>query len=374
MAPAEAPSAAEGLVALLEAQAAGRPFQLILLDAHMPEVSGFGFAERARRLPGQDRVPMVLLTSAGSRGDADLCSRLGISAYLIKPAKQSELRHTIAAVLDPRLAQGGQGSVVTRHALREARRKLRVLFAEDNPVNQRVGAAILEKKGHAVTLAANGREALRALEGETFNLVLMDVQMPEMDGLEAARLIRDRERAKGGHVPIVAMTAHALKGDRERCLEAGMDDYIAKPIRPAALIETVERLATAGRDCGLKSEIASPQSEMPLCPVFDREAALQAVGGDPVLLREVTGIFIEDSPKRIEEARSALGRGDAAALSRAAHTLKGAAGAVCACSVQRAARDLEAAARSGPNGPCAHLLETLQAQFDMFRSAVESEV
>jgi len=373
MAPSEAPSAAEGLVALLEAQAAGRPFQLILLDAHMPEVSGFGFAERARRLPGHGRVPMVLLTSAGSRGDADLCARLGISAYLMKPVKQSELHNTIAAVLDPRFAQGGQGAVVTRHALREARRRLRVLFAEDNPVNQRVGAAILGKQGHSVLLAANGREALRALEGDTFDLVLMDVQMPEMDGLEAARLIRGRERASGGHIPIVAMTAHALKGDRERCLEAGMDGYIAKPIRPAALIETIERLAAGAPDSALKSEIRNPKSEMTQCPVFDHDAALQAVGGDTVLLREVTDIFIEDSPKRLEEARSALGRGDAEALARAAHTLKGAAGAVCACRVQSAARDLEAAARAGPNGPCAHLLESLQAQFDMFRTAVERE-
>ena len=366
--PTEAASGAEALVALVQAERLGRPFQLMLLDAHMPEMSGFGFAERARRLPGHARVPMVLLTSAGSRGDANTCAGLGISAYLMKPVKQSELYATLAAIVDPRFSQTRQGTVLTHHTLAEARRRLRILLAEDNPVNQRVGAAILEKHGHSVALAANGKEAIQTLERQAFDLVLMDVQMPEMDGFEATRVIRERERATGGHVPIVATTAHALKGDRERCIEAGMDEYIAKPIRPAALIELVERLATGGEQSPAPSHQPEPPEQE--SPVFDREAALRVVGGDIQLLREVTDIFLEDSPKRVVEARSALGNNDAEGVLRSAHTIKGAAGAIGALRVQQAARDLEDAARSGPNGPCTSLLADLETQLDLFRGTL----
>ncbi|HUT34725.1 MAG TPA: response regulator [Planctomycetota bacterium] len=369
MVPDEAASGAEALEALARAVREGCPFQLVLLDAHMPEMSGFDFAERARRLPHYARVPMVLLTSAGSRGDASLCTRLGISAYLMKPIKQADLYATLAALMDPRFAGRTQNVLVTRHSLQEARRRLRVLFAEDNPVNQRVGATILAKHGHTVALAANGKEALAALQHQSFDLVLMDVQMPEMDGFEATRTIRERERAAGGHIPIVAMTAHALKGDRERCLAAGMDDYIPKPIRPAQLIEIVERLAGAGGEAPRPPQPPEPAQQEN--PVFDRHAALRVVGGDADLFREVAGIFLEDCPRRLAEARSALERGDPEGLRRAAHTLKGAAGTICAVGVHRAARDLEDAARQGPNGPCAHLLDRLQTQLDIFKQTLQ---
>ncbi len=377
----EASGGPEALEALASAEQRGKPFQLILLDAHMPEMSGYEFVEQARRIPAYACVPAVILTSAGGRGDADLCARLGISAYLLKPVKQADLYATLTAVMAPNAAPQGRG-VITRHALAEARRRLHILLAEDNPVNQRVAAAILERQGHHIVCTANGQEALSTLErsasatsrrggpGEppAFDLVLMDVQMPVMDGFEATRRIREHERYAGGHIPILAMTAHALKGDKERCTEAGMDDYIAKPVRPVTLVEMVNRLTSGGAQ---PQPAASPtQPAEAERPVFDAEAAVQAVGGDPELYREVAGVFLEDSPKRLTEARAALERGDAETLRRAAHTLKGAAGAVSAFRVQQAALQLENAARAGGDGTCGGLVERLQGELDTFRRAL----
>jgi CheY-like chemotaxis protein len=202
----------------------------------------------------------MMLTSAGNRGDAARCQELGVSAYLLKPIRQSELREAIARVLGAK-EQEGEIPLITRYSLQDARDPatfLRVLLAEDNAVNQRLAVRLLEKRGHKVVVAGNGREALEALEKESFDLVLMDVQMPEMDGLAATVAIREKENGTNTHVPVVALTAHAMKGDRERCLTAGMDGYLSKPIRPPeldAILETYvarrlrdsHALETAGR-------------------------------------------------------------------------------------------------------------------------------
>jgi CheY-like chemotaxis protein len=185
----------------------------------------------------------MMLTSAGHRGDADRCKALGISAYLLKPIRQSELREAIARVLGAH-TQTGAIPLITRYSLqgaREASRVLAILVAEDNLVNQRLATRLLEKRGHRVTVAANGRQAVEALDAGAYDLVLMDVQMPEMDGLEATAAIRKNENVTGKHQPIVALTAHAMKGDQERCLAAGMDDYLSKPIRPQELDAILEK-------------------------------------------------------------------------------------------------------------------------------------
>ena len=228
--------------ALSGARKADQPFSLILTDMNMPGMDGFTLVERIRMRPELSTATIMMLTSAGHRGDAARCQSLGVSAYLLKPIRQSELREAIARVLG---AHGQEGAIplITRYSLHDGREPgaaLRVLLAEDNAVNQRLAVRLLEKRGHRVSVAGNGAEALAAMEKQEFDLVFMDVQMPEMDGLEATAVIRGKEKITGKHQPIIALTAHAMKGDREKCIAGGMDGYLTKPIRPQELDDVLE--------------------------------------------------------------------------------------------------------------------------------------
>ena len=235
----------EALAKLSEAREAGEPFALILMDMHMPKMDGFELIEEIRQGPHPSTAMIMMLTSAGHRGDAARCQELEVAAYLLKPIRQSELREAIARVLGAR-EQKGAIPLITRYSLHDAREpaaSLRILLAEDNAVNQRLASRLLEKRGHSVVVAGNGREALEALEKHHFDLVFMDVQMPVMDGFEATAAIRKKEGG-GVHLPIVALTAHAMKGDREKCLAGGMDEYLTKPIRPQELDEVLRGYLT----------------------------------------------------------------------------------------------------------------------------------
>src|SRR5260221_5594424 len=226
------------LAQLVEAREAGAPYRLILTDMHMPKMDGFAVVEQIRRRPELSTATIMMLTSAGHQGDAARCKELGVSAYLLKPIRQSELREAIARVLGANKPEGVI-PLITRYSLQDAREpgsSLKVLLAEDNAVNLR----LLEKRGHRVAVAENGLEALAALKKEDFDLVLMDVQMPEMDGMEATAGIRKGEKRTGEHVAVIALTAHAMKGDREKGLAAGMDGYLTKPIRPQELDDALE--------------------------------------------------------------------------------------------------------------------------------------
>ena len=232
----------DALTALSSALEAGEPYRLVLTDMHMPKMDGFGLIERIRQNPQLSTAIIMMLTSAGHRGDALRCQELGVAAYLLKPIRQSELREAIARVLGAS-EQKGVIPLITRYSLGDAldpMAVLRVLVAEDNAVNQRLAARMLEKRGHRVTVTANGLEAVEALANRNFDLVLMDIQMPEMDGFEATAVIRQREKRDGTHMPIIALTANAMKGDRERCLAVGMDGYLSKPIVPQELDELLE--------------------------------------------------------------------------------------------------------------------------------------
>ncbi|HLZ52505.1 MAG TPA: response regulator [Candidatus Acidoferrum sp.] len=239
------PTAVDGgraaLQAIEVAENAGRPFPLILLDGQMPEMDGFTLAEHIQKDFQLMNATIMLLTSAGHLGDAARCRELGISAYLVKPVRQGELLDAICQLLD-KTAQKQSVSLVTRHSLREEKNRVRVLLAEDNAVNQTLAVRILEKRGYVVTVAPDGQAAVDAYRSGGFELVLMDIQMPEMDGFEATAAIREIEKEKGGHIPIVAMTAHALVGDQERCIASGMDGYVSKPIRTSELFAVVERM------------------------------------------------------------------------------------------------------------------------------------
>jgi signal transduction histidine kinase/CheY-like chemotaxis protein len=242
MKPTVAASAAEGLNILGKAQTENKPFRLLLTDCMMPEMDGFEFIEHINRNPEIPTPTIILLTSSGERGDSAKCTSLGVSAYMLKPVSQSVLRHTIAKVLQLPAGVTDMKTLVPRHSIRESGRKLRILLAEDNPVNQKLATKLLEKMGHTVIVAEDGSKALEVLKQDTFDLVMMDVQMPVMDGFETTQIIRNQEERTGRHIPIVAMTAHAMKGDRERCLESGMDGYVSKPINLQELHETIDAL------------------------------------------------------------------------------------------------------------------------------------
>jgi len=250
----------EAALAMLDqARAAGCPFPLAILDFQMPDMDGFTLAARIRAQTELRYTRLFMLTSAGQRGDAARCKDIGIEVYLMKPVKQSALLEAIAHSLGRPAA--AKSVPLTRHSLNESRRKLRVLLAEDNAINQKLAARLLEKHGHTVTVANDGAEAVAAVKGGEFDVVLMDVQMPNMDGLEAAAAIRILERGTGKHVPIVAMTAHAMKGDDTRCLEAGMDGYISKPIQPGHMMDVIAQV-TAPVAAAATAQVAAAAGEL----------------------------------------------------------------------------------------------------------------
>jgi PAS domain S-box-containing protein len=248
------------LAELSAAREAGMPYRLILTDRQMPAMDGFSFIERVRERPELSAATIVMLTSAGHRGDAARCQELGVAGYLLKPIRQTELREAIGRVLG--VVEPANGSpLVTRFSVQgasEGAASLRVLLAEDNAVNQRLAMRLLEKRGHAVRVANNGREALEALEREQFDLVLMDVQMPAMDGFEATAAIREKEKGGAWRQPVIALTAHAMKGDREKCLAAGMDGYLTKPILPQELDELLSGYVRSRREAANMQEAADP--------------------------------------------------------------------------------------------------------------------
>jgi PAS domain S-box-containing protein len=242
MIPTVVAGAAAAIQALQHALASGAQLPLVLTDAHMPDIDGFGLIEKIRLDPRLANVRIVILTSGGERGDAARCQELGVAAYLSKPFDRLELRDVLLHVLAGDLAKSGKRALVTRYTLQEKRQSLSFLVAEDNAVNRTLIARLLESRGHSVVLAQNGREALEALDKQPFDIVLMDVQMPEMDGFEATKLIREKEEASGTYLPIIALTAHAMQGDEERCLVCGMDGYVTKPITLEELFSVIEKV------------------------------------------------------------------------------------------------------------------------------------
>ena len=345
MQPTAAASGDEALRVMREAFSAGLPFKLLVTDGQMPEMDGFMLAEAVKKDPALKEVPMILLTSAGRPGDGARCRRLGIAGFLTKPVKQSDLLDTMATVL------GGETLWASREVAppRVASRPLRILLAEDNPVNQQVAARLLEKRGHRVVIVGDGRAAVEAVK-DAFDVVLMDVQMPELDGLQATAAIRARERARGGHVPIVAMTAHAMEGDRERCLAAGMDGYVTKPVEADRLFEAVETAAGT----------------------FDPRAAVARFGGDGKLLRELIDLFLADCPRMVADVKSAIDAQDAEALRQAAHALKGSVANFAAGSAVDAARRLERMGKDGDLSGATAAFGELDAALDAFRRQASS--
>jgi PAS domain S-box-containing protein len=356
MRPIAVEGGASALATLEKSLSADQPFAVVLLDGHMPDMDGFAVAERISQDPRYTGVKLVMLTSAGQPEDVARCRKLGISAYLTKPIKQSELFDVIVSAIGQSVGEG-PCAPQQRKGSRPARRRLQVLVAEDNPVNQLVATRVFEKLGHQVTIVSNGREALAAVQAGKFDLIAMDVQMPEMDGLDATSAIRALEKTVGTHIPIIAMTAHAMKGDRERCLAAGMDGYTSKPIRIRDLEQAIAQLIGP-----LDSASASVLERREADGVIDHAALLAGVDGDRGLLLELVRLFLADCPQGLAEIREAIHRGDPGALGKAAHALKGSIGNFAARNAFAAAQRLEIMGRDGNLENAGKALATLESE------------
>jgi signal transduction histidine kinase/CheY-like chemotaxis protein len=357
MLPTTVDGGAEALDVLLQGKLSGQPFSLVLLDVMMPEMDGFTLAERISVNPGLAGATVVMLSSARHQGDVERCHALGIAAYLTKPIKQSDLLDALLATLgDPR-RPATDVSLNSSPRITPASQSLHMLLAEDNAVNQKLAVRLLEKRGHTVVVAGNGREAVAALERERFDIVLMDVQMPEMNGFEATAAIRKRDAQMGTHTPVIAMTAHAMKGDRERCLEAGMDNYVTKPLNVEELFRVIESLAVPSLG---DREAPAPIQTEPL----DAEALLAELDGDQELRRELAEIFLAELPLKLEAICDAIAHVDGRALERAAHALKGALGCLRARPAAEAVYRLEAMGREGDLAGASSALSMLRRELD----------
>ena len=375
MKPAMADGGWTGLETMRQAKAAGEPFPLVLIDALMPDMDGFTLAERIKEDPALSGATIMMLTSGGQRGDAARCRKLGIAAYLHKPVKERDLLQAVLLAIEPRRRQSKDAELITRHTLRQERRRFRILLAEDDMVNRQLAEHLLKKFGHRVTSVPNGCKAVEAIQTsgfDSFDVVLMDVQMPEMDGLEATAALRELETGRAQRLPIIAMTAHAMKGDRSRFIHAGMDGYIAKPIQLQELISVIEQAVPKSQ---AREEEHPPESASQ--EVIDWKRALATVDGDSELLFDLLKIFANEAPASMEKLRAAVERKDPAAIRLTAHTLKGSVGNFGAADAVEAALQLEIMAQKGEMQHFSKGFHNLEEQIQRVLDAIatlESEV
>jgi two-component system, sensor histidine kinase and response regulator len=383
----EVESATAAMAELRRAVTTGDPYQLAVLDMHMPEFDGEALGLAIKNDAALAGTGTIMMTSGGFRGDAARFERAGFAAYLVKPVRQSQLYDCLTNVLgraadqppadvsmaartepetagDP-VGRTGQTTLITRHLLNELKRnQCRILLAEDNAINQKVAVKTLEKLGYRADVVANGLEAIAALKKQKYDIVLMDVQMPEMDGMQATRSIRDpRTGVLDAKVPIVALTAHAMENDRHRCLESGMDDYLAKPIKPGELSRVLSRWTQTGKpqadESGGDEEPAAVQD-----PPFDSQVLLGVLNGDRDAAAEIVAEFIDEMPYQLDALRAALDREDRENVRRQAHTMKGASASVGAGALRTLAAEMEAGATGADMEALARMLGEMRSQYD----------
>jgi CheY-like chemotaxis protein len=366
MQPTAVESGSAALEAINRATASGGGYRVVIVDSQMPEMDGLQLTERIRQRLGLPSVIVMMMTTVAQRGTIEHCREMGIAAYLAKPIRPSELLSAVLAGLGP-TSQGCVPDSVPSPSPRRASAKLRILVAEDNPVNQRVAVRMLEKLGHLPVVAHNGREALSMLDAGAFDLVLMDVQMPEMDGLTATRNIRDKEKPTGVHIPIIAMTAHAMKGDKERCLEAGMDGYISKPVSSQGIADLIAETFKNESRIGASATVPTAQA-MP--SLWDRTKALERVDGDESLLRELVQIFLDESPKQLAILQKAIATANLKELEEAAHSLKGELSYLGLPEAAQRAKELERLGRERSLQPAADLFPAFHRDLSLVAAAM----
>ncbi len=342
----------QALSELTRAAKADQPYQVAIIEISMQHMDGYALAGKIRSHPDFADTRIVLIAGAGERGDATRCRQLGCDAYLTRPVRQEDLLTALTMVAD-RPSQGA-GNLITRHSLREQTRRLDILVAEDKRINRELVVNLLSSSGHSVVCCTDGAETVDTWQRQQFDLVLMDVQMPKMDGLEATRRIRELEAGTGRQTPIIAMTAHAMESDRRNCLDAGMDGYLSKPLHAQKLYETIERATgQTGGQTGLSD--SPPGSGVP-CQAqtdaqddgeitFDAKTAAERLGGDEALLCTLAEEFLKDGPEMLDDMQVALQAQSLASVAETAHAMKGAVGLFDNGRVHRAAVELETVAR-----------------------------
>jgi signal transduction histidine kinase/CheY-like chemotaxis protein len=378
---------------LREAADDGEPYDLAILDMQMPGMDGMELARRIKVDPAIASTRLVLLTSSGLRGEGEKAKRVGFAAYLTKPVRQSKLYDAIVTVIcAPALGEGTEtrpaqeAPIVTTHSVerarahaRELRRRAPVLVAEDNQINQKVAVRMLASLGYRADVAANGVEALEALSRRRYAAVLMDVQMPEMDGYEATTEIRRREEGSERHTPVIAMTANAMQVDREEALEAGMDDYLPKPVKAEELEAVLDRwMIRSGEATVLEPEEGSTAREDSAEDPLDRSvlAGLRELQeeGEPDVLSELIGLFVANLPPRLVALRESAEAGDAHSVERIAHTLKGSCGNLGAVRMAAICNELEEIGRSENLAAAPARISRLNEEFGRVRVAFEKEL
>jgi CheY-like chemotaxis protein len=366
MQPTLAESGEEALALLREAVRAGESFQLLLVDAVMPEMDGFALVEHVRsQVPSGDML-IMMLSSAGQKQALERCRNLGVSLYLTKPVRKPQLLESITRALSGSEAQIQNRATQPVNA-NARRRSLRILLAEDNPINQRVALSLLERRGHSVTCASNGREVVEEFVAASFDLVLMDVQMPEMSGFDATAAIRRHETVTGGHVPIVALTARAMKGDREECLASGMDGYLSKPIRPGELYDALAAFCEGQEESSPVVSLRFPAND-----VMNADRLLDVSGYNMELLSDLADMFATESASMMQQIRNAIATDDNNALESVAHTLKGSASTLSGMRVSALAAELELLARASEAESALPLVTQLETELDALNSALNS--
>ncbi|MBW1957585.1 MAG: response regulator [Deltaproteobacteria bacterium] len=368
----EASSGVQALEELRQAVAGKDPFEISILDMQMPEMDGETLGKKIKQNPDLKNTILVMMTSMGQRGDARRFKDIGFAAYLTKPVKQSKLFDCLASIAGLREDTDHEqpSAIVTRHSLAEdKKRRVRILLAEDDIINQKVAISTLKKLGYTADAVANGKEAVKALEIIPYDIVLMDCQMPVMDGYEATGEIRRRESKVLNHgVPVIALTANAMKGAREKCLNAGMDDYLSKPIYPNELSDMLEKWI--GKQDASQQEETTGSNKEPVQNIFDRAGLLDRLMGDEALANEILGEFLEDVPRNVTALKEALDNGDAPSIQLRAHTIKGQSANVGGEALCETAFEIEKAGESGDLETVKARMTELEAQFDRLKKAM----
>jgi CheY-like chemotaxis protein/HPt (histidine-containing phosphotransfer) domain-containing protein len=361
----------EALNCLRHGVADDDPFEIAIIDMQMPEMDGATLGQKIKQDPKLKHTKLVMMTSLGKRGDARRFERIGFAAYLTKPVKQSQFYNCLAMIScsQTEVSQDPSSAIVTRHSIAEfQKRRVRILLAEDNDINQKVALGILTNFGYRTDIVANGKDAVKAMENVRYDVVLMDCQMPEVDGYEATREIRSlRSNVLDHNVPIIAMTAHAMKGDREKCLAAGMVDYISKPINPEKLLEMIEKWLT--KDEKLQTDEVRGNVS-PADNVFDSAGFFDRLMGDKDLAFEILDGFLANVPFTFRALKEALDSGDAKLVRQRAHSLKGASGNVGAVALEKIAYQVELAGKANDLTKAGALIAELKIQFENLRKTL----
>jgi signal transduction histidine kinase/DNA-binding response OmpR family regulator len=364
--------AVKALAELRSAARAGKPYELALLDMMMPGMDGEELGSQIKADALISGTRLIMMSSAIRGGEAERLKRIGFNGFLVKPVRKNQVIREMEAALTQARHPESPTADSPGPIAEVARRAIRILLAEDNLTNQKVAAAILGKMSYRVDTVANGLEALRALETIPYDLVLMDIQMPEMDGLEATRNIRrEGGRVLNPRIPIIAMTAYAMKGDRERCLEAGMNDYISKPVNARELRAALERALNLDLPAAAIAP-AIPNGSSDMLAVFDQAATLARFDGDQELLRQILEVFLDDAPKQLKGIQEALAAGDALVVRRGGHTLKGASANAGAARLREVAYNIEKAGEAGDLSLAADKLREAGEAFAQFRAEAEA--